>query len=137
MYRIYTKKFGVLKKHTPKFLFLMRLTTAVLIASMLQVSAATLAQKITYAKKDATLAQLFKVIKSQTGDNVVWYEGDLDASRAIDAKFNNTPLDEVMQQILHGLPLSYEIDKQTIIIRAKVASSLSAMAIISKIDVHG
>ncbi|MBB5438136.1 TonB-linked SusC/RagA family outer membrane protein [Pedobacter sp. AK017] len=96
----------------------MRLTTIILIASMLQVSAAGFAQNLTYQRKNTTLLHLFNEIKAQTSYNVVWPEQDVKTSTTIQANFKNTPIKEVLDQSLKGLNLSYLISNKTIIIKA-------------------
>lgn len=138
MYRNYTKRSGVLKKHAHKFLFIMRLTIIILIATLPQASAATFGQKITYVNSKVTLVQLFKVVKIQTGYNIVWYEGSLDVAKTINANFKNTPLEEVMDQVLKDQPLSYTVDQQTIIIKEKEpARPEGPKHHAASIDVHG
>ncbi|WP_214228463.1 SusC/RagA family TonB-linked outer membrane protein [Pedobacter sp. B4-66] len=100
----------------------MRLTTAIILLSMLQVSAASFGQNITYIKKDATLIQLFKEIKSQTGYNVVWSEESIDPTTRIDVNFRNTPLQEALDKSFKSLPLAYVINDKTIVIKEKTPS---------------
>lgn len=50
----------------------MRLTTVILIAALMQVSAAGLAQKITISKKQADLRAVLKVLRTQSGYNFVY-----------------------------------------------------------------
>ncbi len=104
---------GIRQSYAHKLLLIMRLTTVILIFTMMQVSA-TFAQKITCVKKNITLAQLFKEIKKQTGYNVVWYEGKVNASVTINANFKNVPLQDVLDKSLSGLPLIYAINNNTV-----------------------
>nr|WP_162989003.1 SusC/RagA family TonB-linked outer membrane protein [Pedobacter schmidteae] len=116
----------------------MRLTVIIIIASMLQVSASTYAQKLSYVKKDITLAQLFKEIKKQTSYNVVWVEKKLDVDATINANFKNVLLAEVFDQILDGQPLSYTISDKTITIKEKELSLTDKIrSLFATIDVRG
>lgn len=114
-----------------KILNVMKLTTILIIASMLQLSAATLAQNITMNKKNVQLNMVFKAIRKQTGYNVLWKPDNLDASVRVDANFNNTPLDEVIKACLPD-KFNYTIDEKTILITRKVTPD-----ILAAIDVQG
>lgn len=90
MYKNYTRS-GIPIRYIRKILFIMRLITVILIASMVQVSAASYAQKLTLVQKEVTMLQLFKEIKKQTDFNVVWNEKKLNVRSLLDADFINTP----------------------------------------------
>jgi len=102
----------------------MRLTTVILLGTMLHLSAATFGQKLNYVNKNVSLEQLFKEIKKQTNYNVVWYEGKLNTARTINANFSNATLDQVMDKALSGLPLTYTIRQNNIVIKEKTPSLL-------------
>ncbi|WP_316837879.1 SusC/RagA family TonB-linked outer membrane protein [Pedobacter nutrimenti] len=74
--------------------------------------------------KNVSLEQLFKEIKKQTNYNVVWYEGKLNTARTINADFSNASLDQVMDKALSGLPLTYTIRQNNIVIKEKTPSLL-------------
>lgn len=114
--------------HVRKILFLMRLTTVILLGTMLHLSAATFGQKLNYVNKNVSLEQLFKEIKKQTNYNVVWYEGKLNTARAINADFSNVSLDQVMDKALSGLPLTYTIRQNNIVIKEKTPSIIDKIS---------
>jgi TonB-linked SusC/RagA family outer membrane protein len=108
-----------------QFILVMKLTTVLMIAAILQVSAATtLAQKLTLKKNGITITQVFKEIREQTGYNVLWDPNQLKANEKINADFKDTPLEEVMDACLSGKSLSYAIDEKTIVIKEKEPSLL-------------
>lgn len=116
-----------------KILNVMKLTTLLIIASMLQVSAITLAQNITMNKKNVQLSMVFKAIRKQTGYNILWRPDNLDASARIDASFNNAPLDAVMKACLRD-QFTYTVDEKTILI---TPSKKAAQNVVAAIDVRG
>src|SRR5215217_1809246 len=67
MYKIYTKKTGLPSGYAYKLLLIMRLTTVLLIATIMQVSASGLAQKITINKKNAPIDEVINEIRKQSG----------------------------------------------------------------------
>lgn len=116
MYRISTNFRHRLYAYVSKILKVMKLTAALLIATMLQVSASTLAQKVTFDKKNIPLNQIFKEIKNQTGYTVLYRSINLDAKEKISVKFDMATLKQVMDRCLEGKDLSYLIEEKTIII---------------------
>jgi len=117
----------------------MRLTTVIILLTVFQLSAAiTFGQKLTYNKRNTTINQLFKEIKYQTGYNVVWYEGKLNSHMLIDANFNNTPLEKVMDNVLAGRAVTYEIIGKAIVIKIGEPSFRDkVISFLASIDVHG
>lgn len=89
---------------------------------MLQVSASSFAQKVTYIEKKGSLLKLFKEIKKQTGFNVVWSEDKLNVAASLNANFRKAPLEEVMTKSLDDLDFTYVIVKKTIVIKEKELS---------------
>ena len=138
MYKIYTKILCWADALLPKIWLIMRLTTFLLIVTMMQVSANGFAQRLSYHQKNVSLKQVFKEIKNQTGFDVIWKSNAVNASRKIDAQFSNSSLENVIQVCLQGMPLSYEIDEKTILIKEDQPSLLNkVVAIFSDIDVRG
>ncbi|MDR6782342.1 SusC/RagA family TonB-linked outer membrane protein [Pedobacter africanus] len=115
----------------------MRLTTVILIASILQVSASSFAQKFSYVKKGAPLSQLFREIKKQTGYTVLW-NSTVDVSLVVDANFKKTPLEDVLKQCLTEHNLSFKIENKTISIKPKERPFLDKLiGYFTLIDVRG
>lgn len=119
MYKNYINKPDILNRYVYKILLIMRLTTVILIISMLQVSASTLAQKFTYVKKQVPLSQVFKEVKKQTGYNILWNERSMNANQLIDANFRKSSIQEVLNQCIGQLPLSFSIDGKMVFIKQK------------------
>lgn len=118
---------------------IMRLTTVILIATFMQVTAASHAQKLTLNKKQVTLKELFKEIKTQTGYDVLWQTENLKTSQQIYANFNSTTLDVVMTKVMEGKNLEFKIDENTIVIKEKEQASFfeNLKARFQAIDVKG
>lgn len=100
----------------------MRLTIFLTIATILQVSAGSYGQQITLHKKNMALEEVFKVIKTQTGYNVLWQPEKLKAAKNIDADFKAASLETVLNKVLTNQPFTYVIDHRTIVIRLKERS---------------
>jgi TonB-linked SusC/RagA family outer membrane protein len=140
MYKIFTKCLCNPPLCIRKALLIMKLTVILLIASIMQISASTLAQNVTYTKKGATLAQVFKEVRKQTGYNVIWNLEQLNGSLKIDAQFNNASLDNVMNECLRDKPLTFVIQEKTVVIKTKsfLDNTINKLQKLFKdINVHG
>ncbi|MDP9081776.1 MAG: SusC/RagA family TonB-linked outer membrane protein [Bacteroidota bacterium] len=116
----------------------MKLTIVLLIVSLMQVSAVTFAQRVSFNKKEVTLKQVFKEIKKQTGHDVLYQSNKLKATQKINANFNNSSLDDVMKACLQGLPLVYTFYENSIVIKEGTpAGDIQAAASAQLITVTG
>jgi TonB-linked SusC/RagA family outer membrane protein len=100
-----------------KFLWIMRLIIILFIAGIMQVSATTYAQNISLHEQHISIKRIFKEIKSQTGYDVLWQPGNLDAGKYITVNFNKAPLTEVISECIAGERLTFEVKDQTVIIK--------------------
>ncbi len=119
MYKIYTKPFGVPNRHVHKFLLIMRLTTLLLLAAILQVSASTYAQRITLAEKNVPLEKVFKEIRRQSGYDFVFDRKLLLKAKPVDINLKNATLENVLSSCFANQPFSYTLDEKTVIVKEK------------------
>ncbi|WP_299515070.1 SusC/RagA family TonB-linked outer membrane protein [Mucilaginibacter sp.] len=116
----------------------MKLAAIILIATFMQVSAATFGQQLTLNQKKVTIDEVFRQIRKQTGYDVLLIGSKINTENTIDAKFNQAPLKEVLDNILSGKELSYTIDDKTIVIREKEPTIFDKIkSILSQITVTG
>ena len=104
-----------------QLLMSIKLTLALMIAAVVQVNAAAVAQKLNLQRNSVSLKQVFKEIKMQTGYDVFYHAGKLNASQKINAQFHNSSLDEVMKACLQQQALEYTLYEKTIVIKEKPA----------------
>ncbi|HMI03371.1 MAG TPA: TonB-dependent receptor [Pedobacter sp.] len=97
----------------------MRLTTVILIAALMQVSAAGLAQKITISKKQADLRAVLKALRTQSGYNFVYADNVLSQAKPVDISVKAADFKDVLAQIFANQPLTYKIDNNVIIVQIK------------------
>jgi TonB-linked SusC/RagA family outer membrane protein len=124
MYKKYTCKLGMAKPLYRKIMLIMRLTTVILIASLMQLSAAGFAQKITLNQRSTTLESLLKEIRRQSGYDYYYGNKVIAKSQKLDVTVTNVSVTEALESILKGLPLTYEIAENMILIKKKEAPSL-------------
>ena len=105
-----------------KLLLIMRLSYFICLISFLQVSASSVAQKITLEKKNAPLKEILNDIHRQSGYSI-FYDVDLiSKAKQIDISVKNVSLNEALAQCFSGQPFSYQIDKKTILVTPKTSS---------------
>jgi len=119
MYKIYTKTVYGPPGRMRQILRIMKLTTFIIFFALMQVSAATLAQRVTVTEKTISLRQLFNEINKQTGYNVIWSADQVNGDRIVPAGFNNTPLLEVLNKTTENTNLTYTIEDRTVVIRER------------------
>jgi TonB-linked SusC/RagA family outer membrane protein len=100
----------------------MRLTIAILIACLMQVSASSLAQKITLSKTNAPLRTIFKELKQQSGYNFFYTDNLLENAQPVNIDVKNRELEDVLQLIFAQQHLSYLIRDKTVIIQEAKAA---------------
>jgi TonB-linked SusC/RagA family outer membrane protein len=138
MYKKYTKQ-DIPKGYAHKIWLIMRLTTVILIAAIMQVSASSFGQRFTYVKTEITLKQLFKEITKQTGYEVLYANKNINDSRKITVNFKDAPLANVLDKCLEDQNVTYTIDgNKGILIKTKEPSFLDRVAsAFVNIDVTG
>lgn len=133
-----TKKLGVPKPLYHKILLIMRLTTVLLIASLMQVSAAGFAQRITLKQSNATLESVMKEIRKQTGYDYYYDTKIISATQKVNVSIRNASLEDALNNVLKDLPLDYEIEGKTISIHKKDRYFLERLAaLFANIDIRG
>src|SRR5688500_1361573 len=119
MYKNFSKNFCIPPGYIYKMLLIMKLTTFILLISLMQVSAASFGQKLTLKQKNVTITKVFYEIRKQTGFDVLIENTNFKTTQRINANFSNTPLSEVMDQVVKGRDLVYTIEDKTVVIKSK------------------
>ncbi len=138
MYKIYTKNLCWPDRLLSKILFIMKLTTVLLIVTIMQVSATTFAQRVTINQKDVLLEQVFKQIRIQSGYNILYDVDLLKKANRISIKIKDASIDEAMRLALENQQLIYTIKDKTIILDRKQPSFLDkVLDVINAVHVRG
>ncbi|WP_159441159.1 SusC/RagA family TonB-linked outer membrane protein [Pedobacter caeni] len=115
----------------------MKLIIIIFFAGLMQVSATTFAQRLTYVKKNTTLEQVFLEIEKQTGFQVLYSNQKINDAKKLDVSFSNSNLEEVMEFCLKNQPLTYKIEQKTILIKDKKSSSADQPLIVFAVTLKG
>ena len=115
----------------------MKLTSLLLTITCIQVSAASLAQRVTLHEKNATLGSVLVAIRQQTGYDF-FYKDELIKDRKVTIDVNNQPLAKVMETLLKTQQLSFKISDKTISIQQREEDLLRRLeSYLPAIDVTG
>ena len=112
-------RFGYGTRINQPIVRVMKLTILLITTFLMQVSAAGLAQNVSFTQKNASLKQLFTEIRKQTGYNVFWQEDKVNDQLKFNASFNNATLEEVLNKTLYPQSLTYTIVNQTVVVKRK------------------
>ena len=141
MYKTYTAfSCGMKIRIMLKFLRIMKLTIIVLIATFLQVSAASYGQKITLSVKNITLENVLKEIKKQSGYNILYNPYVLKEASLINIEVKNASMERVLEKCFKGQPVTYTIESQTIVVKSRsMPVSLTPIApeMVQKVSING
>jgi len=102
----------------------MKLTTLMLFLAFMQVSASTLAQKVTLSERNASLLSIFKQIRHQTGYDFAYTAVTIQAAKPVTIDVKNMELNDVLKTIFDTQPLDYEVDNKSIEVSLKAPSFL-------------
>lgn len=102
-----------------KMLRIMRMTSVLLLACCIHVSANTSSQTVTISGKSLTLKKVFAAVEKQTGYFVFSKKGMLNNSKPVTIEATNMPLREFIQLVMKDQPLHFFIEDNTIVITRK------------------
>jgi TonB-linked SusC/RagA family outer membrane protein len=102
-----------------KALKIMKITTFIIMAAALHVSAITMAQKITLSVKNAPLVDVFNQINTQTGYDFLFTSTIIRNSKPVTIDAKNEELEEVLNEIFAGQTLDFSIENKSVVISNK------------------
>ena len=102
-----------------QMLRIMRLTTFLLLAFCLHLSAKTHSQAITLTVKNAPLKDIFSVLKKQAGYYVFYKNDLLDNAKPVSLSVYDMPVEDFLKVALKDQGLYYEITNRTIMLTRK------------------
>lgn len=106
-----------------QILRIMKLTTIIITAFLFQVSASSLAQKITISEANVTMGRIFKQLQVQSGYNFVYTSQDLSGLQPLNVKLKNVTLQEALEVLLKDQPITYVISQNTVVVQRRDNSS--------------
>ncbi len=123
----YTLKLGMPNLRLPQRLILiMKLTTFILIASLIQVSAAGFAQKITLHEKGTSLKNVFLKLRGQTGYDFIC-DSKVIEGKEVTINLQNVDLEEALDAVFKSQDLDYSIKDKFVLVTNKVPSVMEKL----------
>ncbi|SMC44396.1 TonB-linked outer membrane protein, SusC/RagA family [Pedobacter africanus] len=120
-----------------KLLMIMKLTTIIMMVSLLQVSAISKAQ-ITLNESRISMQKVLDKISTQSGYDFIYSDKDLKNLKPISVSLKNVSIQKALQVCFANQPLVYEVTDKTVMIRKKSFSFLDQlMSAFTAIDVRG
>ncbi|MBB6498546.1 TonB-dependent receptor [Pedobacter cryoconitis] len=96
----------------------MKLTTLLLLITLVQASAKGFSQTISLNEEKTTVKKVFQLINKQTG-YVFFYDSKDIRDKTISVQVKNASLDEALKECFKNLPLIYKIVGKTVVIQEK------------------
>ncbi len=138
MYKIYTKKIGMPLWYASKILLIMRLTTIILIATILEVHANGFSQSITLNKKNVPLNSVFKEITKQSGYEFFFNADLIRKAKPVTINIESATIDEALDKCLEDQAISYKIGNKIVSLKPKEKSIFDrVIETFSAINVRG
>lgn len=117
---------------------MIRLTTVILIATFMQVSASSFGQRITLNAKNVPLEKVLKDIRTQSGYDFLFSETLINSSKPISISVKNASIEEVLEKCFDDQPIVYKVENKTVLLKAKKPSILDKVtALFAGIDIYG
>lgn len=102
-----------------QILRIMKLTTIIITAFLFQVSANTLAQKITLSQSNVALNHVFKELQGQCGYNFVYTSQMLEGIKPVNIKLKNATLQQALDALFENQPVTYVIKENTVVVQRR------------------
>lgn len=116
-----------------KIFRIMKLTTILLVAACLQVSAKGYAQKVSLNQNNISLQKVFEEIRKQTGYQFFYADEVLKEAKRVSVNVKNASIEDVLNVCFKNQPLAYTISEKTIIVKRKEVSVINTSAAIESI----
>ncbi|MEO9021513.1 MAG: TonB-dependent receptor [Ginsengibacter sp.] len=116
----------------------MKLTAILLFAACLQVSATGYSQKITLSQNNVSLKKVFKGIEKQSSYQFFYKDRLVSQAENVSIHVTNASIEEVLNECLKGLPLSYTILDKIIVVKAKpsLPVAIQALAVLPAVPLN-
>ncbi|WP_367866959.1 SusC/RagA family TonB-linked outer membrane protein [Pedobacter sp. WC2423] len=130
------------ERRVPKIQLIMRLTTIILIATIMQVNASSFGQRVSLDVKNAPLNVIIKEISKQTGYEF-FYDGNLiKNTKPVSIKIKNATIENALELCFTGQSITYKIENKVVSLKPLSKSILDKIStavtgFFSEIDVSG
>jgi TonB-linked SusC/RagA family outer membrane protein len=127
MYKNYTIKFGVPKRYIYNLLLIMRLTSVILIATIMQVSANGFSQTISLKAKNASLNSIIKEISKQSGYDFFYDQELIQKTRPVTVNISNATIEDALERCFANQSFTFKIENKAVLLKKKEPSFFDAI----------
>jgi TonB-linked SusC/RagA family outer membrane protein len=106
----------------------MKLVIILLTTAIIQVSAASYAQKVTMKQHGIELVNVFQEIRKQTGYDFLYSDKIMEQAKTVDLNLQDVGIEEALEICFKDQPLSYSIENKIVTVRLKKPGFLSRIA---------
>jgi TonB-dependent starch-binding outer membrane protein SusC len=126
------------RRNITKTMLVMQLTSFLLLAACLQVSASVHSQTVNFSGQNVPLEKVFASVEQQTGYVFFFDATILRASRPVTIQADNMPLELFLNTVLKEQPLQFFLQNKTIVISRKQPDrTVQQKEAYPPIDIHG
>ena len=105
----------------------MRMTASLMLIACLHIAAKSVSQVVSISARNEPLKSVFRQVSKQTGISILFNEKELQQTLPVTLSVKDAPLQDVMEQLLKGQPLTYSIENRIIIIEKKKINITEAL----------
>ncbi len=98
--------------------------TLILLITVGNSVAVTLAQEVNIVRKDASFEQLIKSIEKQTKFSFFYKKEDVVKAKNISVEFKNTPFLDALEEVSEKSGLSFEVFDKTVVFKKSCTTGL-------------
>ncbi len=109
------------------------LTFVLITVSLMQVSAASFAQKVTLSLKQASLSTVLSDIRKQTGYHFIYNSQLLEKASPVDIQVKNYSIADALEKCFKNQPFNFIIEEKTVIIKEKKIATTPSSEIIGMV----
>jgi TonB-linked SusC/RagA family outer membrane protein len=124
MYKISMNYCHVHWQYLVKLVLIMKLVMVMLTVFFLHANATGYAQNVTVQVKNAHLEEVLELIQQQTGYDFLYHAAELKNAKTINLNLKNASLKTVLDACMANQPLTYQIEKKTVLIKSIPVRSL-------------
>lgn len=114
--RILSRAGSPVRPRLLKAILVMKLITFLMLTALTQVSAAGFGQSVTLKEKNASVEKVLRSIATQSGYNFLYDRQDIPQEK-ITVNIHKASIEEALTLCLKGLPVTYKIFQQTIVLK--------------------
>lgn len=116
---------------------IMKLTIVLTILLSISAFGEVASQNVSLKCENVLLREVFKSLKQQTGYLFVFNEEELDKAVRVSVDINNSTLAKALDRVLLGLPYTYEIIDDMVVIKPAPVKTTARDSVVRKVEVKG